>query len=267
MNRLARPLACSALALVGLLSATPCARAADEATLQRVQARVSQAAGAWCGRSSTLGVDGVRRCLLQVKVVDSVRTGPFAGHLFGLILITRSLLDQLDEDTAAFVLAHEVAHLALGHAKLKLAGAASAPATGAVQQALRAMEASIGNLPPEGTPEDPKLQELDADALGLLLSMRAGYPATAGVRFFKDLQSLPGLPQGTWHKDGTHPPIETRAAALRQHARAFCRLLGEQKPLIPAESRLQPQPDYRLQEALAATVPQPQCTDLEPEPT
>jgi hypothetical protein len=239
-------------AMLALALAHVGALAADEAALQRVLARVAEAGGPWCGRSSTLGEDGVRRCILRARVAGKSDSPPLAVQIMGVVAVTPALLAAVDEDQLAFVLSHEVAHLALGHARLRASQRAE-PAT-AVEQALRAMQEAIGNPPPEGTPADPLAQELDADALGLALAVRAGYAATAAARLF-DLAE-----QGRWPQGIRYPAHAERAQHARDMAQQLCRVAD--LPAMPAQPRLQPQPEYRLQEALQVRLPPAQCAGV-----
>lgn len=204
------------------------AHAADSATLARVHERLALAAGPWCDRAAELGTDGQRRCTLRVLVVEAEQAN--AAQFADTVLLLRPLLEALDEPTLAVALGHEIAHLVLGHGRRRLA--AGHP----------------------DTPADPKAQELDADALGLLLAMRAGYPATAGARLFESVPHLPGWGPAS---DATHPAPPDRAAALREVARQACATLAAGAPLMPQPVRLLPLAEHRRDEALAAPGARP----------
>ena len=260
-----RWLAAVLLALGGL-AATSGARAADAAVFERVHQRLSLAAGPWCDRSSELGVDGQRRCRLRVKVFDDAAIAKAnAMQMFDAVALTRPMLERLDEAELAVVLGHEIAHLALGHARQRLAAAAAAAAP-EQRRALGLMDDWIKASTPEGhpdTPVDPREREFDADALGLLLAMRAGYPAAAGERLFQ--RAATALPGWEAAASASHPAPAERAGALRRHAERWCALIAAGEPLLPTELRLLPLAGYRQQEARespAAKPPREVCDGL-----
>jgi hypothetical protein len=215
------PVALAAAALCSAL-APPVANAADAVApadapaLARVQERLALAAEPWCDRAAEPGPDGLRRCTLRVTVLDAQRAD--AAPPADSVLLLRPLVEALDEATLAVVVGRKLARLVLGHVR---------PAG------------------PEGLPA----QVLDADALGLVLAMRAGYPASAGARLFESVHGLPGWEAGS---GSTHPAPAERAAALREVARQACARLGAGRPLLPAQERLLPLDQHRRDEAGAA---------------
>lgn len=244
------------------LAFTRPAQAADEAALKRVVARLSLAAAPWCGRSTTLLPDGRRVCTLRVGLFKSPVDTPVAAQLLDMVVISRGMLAGLSEDELAVVVGHEFAHLALAHGRLRSEAAIAAgggpPAES--RHLVRSMLESVGNPPHPEAPTVPREQESDADALGLLLAMRAGYQARAGAALFaNDL-----LTRHAWsHAVGaTHPPMPERSAALLARAQALCGVLARGGALMLPESRLEPQPDYRRDEALKATLPATDCGGL-----
>lgn len=248
------------LACLLLLGSGPAA-AADEATLKRVQARVSRAAGPWCGRAADVGADGIRRCRLRVSVIDDgARPAANALQLAATVGVTRSMLHALDEDELAFMLGHEVAHLALGHGLLKLQGVMRerpfAQADARTVEGLRSIEAVLSSSGPGFHPDTPvegPLQEFDADALGIVFATRAGYEARAAQRMFERAgESLPGWERAT---GATHPSPADRAEAARRAAQTLCAGWRESRRLMPAHERLLPQEDYRRDEAATVGLP------------
>jgi Zn-dependent protease with chaperone function len=249
-------LLCLALLLPGRL-----AQAADEALLKRVVARVAQAAAPWCGRSTALRSDGVRVCTVRVSVIEDRQPQEEAAQFLGFVVVTRSLLKTLDEDELAFVVGHEFAHLALAHGYLR-AQARQPAGTPLPASVLHLLEA-VGSAPHEQAPKGQRDQEREADALGLLFVMRAGYSAQAGERFFGG--SL-GRNATTMHtEEQTHPPMAERARAMGKLAAALCARVAAGQPLLLPEERLLPAPSYRLEEALAAVLPAADCKDTRSE--
>ena len=261
------PLSATTL-LAGAAALATSAGAADEPMLARVQARISLAAAAWCDRAAELGVDGTRRCVLDVKSIDDgVAPAAHAIQFSSSIALTRSILVSLDEDALAVVLGHEVAHLVLGHGLLRvrqelarLPPSQREPASAQAQLALQGLLESSQPAPHPQTPTDPRAQEFDADTLGLVFAVRAGYAAYAGARFFgRAASALPGWARGN---GTTHPSLPARARALAALAAVLCQALKDGKPLLPNEERLLPQAEHRREEARAARLPAhgaPQC--------
>ena len=115
---------------------------------------------------------------------------------------------ELGDTRAAFVLGHELAHLAQDDFWQAEAFAAS--------QANPQWEQSVEDwLKGTQQADTPILRELQADAYGLIYSVQAGFAAgpvlDEGARFFADWAS-----QSRMHPHaGTHPPDATRAAILQ----------------------------------------------------
>lgn len=232
--------------------------AADDIVLQRVAARISESAGPWCGRSSELRADGRRVCTLSVVLLEDRGAVEQASQLLDLVGVTRSLLSVLDEDQLAVVVGHEFAHLVLGHGQLRAramqAGGDRAPA------ALQYLLEAVGNAPHDQAPIDPRDQEQDADALGLLFAMRAGYAARAGESLFGSAL----LRAAKWTHSGglTHPASAKRSLALRDLAMSLCVDVARQRPLMLNDDRLLPLSEYRREEAASALVPPADCSGV-----
>lgn len=243
----------AALALLALAAAP--AQAADDATLERVQQRLALAAGPWCDRVAELGADGLRRCTLKLHVVET--GGANAAQFFDAVYLLRPLLAGVDEAELAVVLGHEIAHLVLAHARQRLRVLlAAAPAEQrAGLEPLASLHRSLQSDVHPQAPAEPHDQEFDADALGLVLAMRAGYPASAGANLFeRKVGRLPG-----WEPDAspTHPAAAERAARLRRVAQRACAAIAAGEPLMPAEERLLPVAEYRRDEARNAPGARP----------
>ena len=118
----------------------------------------------------------------------------------GLVMISRGTVDLThgDDNALAFLLAHEVAHLERDHHALLEslgvlgAGASAARAIGETEQVVHAYHAV----------------ELDADRLGVLYSMLAGYRALAAIPILITLIERSG-------PDLFHPNPKERAGAIR----------------------------------------------------
>ncbi len=238
-----------ALGLAALAAATP-ARAADEAQLNEVHARLSLAAAPWCGKATELLADGRRRCTLPMRLLSAGQSAQ-ALQLFSSVAVTASLLRALDADELAVVVGHEFAHFALGHGWARVQQ--QAPGQALPYQ----LEGLLSDMPrPHAdTPNQGPAQERDADALGQLFALRAGYHAAAGQRLFSQaVERLAGW-ESAAAGSATHPPLSVRAQALAARAQALCQRLRAGQPLLPSEDRLLPAQDYRREEAQAAPLP------------
>lgn len=134
---------------------------------------------------------------------------PVVGFTLPLIRLARN------RDELAFVLGHEAAHHIAGHIPRGQASAASsATLAGALVALGGGSEASIRQAQNVGAFYGARRYaqdfELEADALGTILTARAGYDPLAGVAFF---QNSPD-PGNTFL--GTHPPNARRIDIVRR---------------------------------------------------
>ena len=125
------------------------------------------------------------------------------------------LSDARDADEIAFVMGHEAAHHILGHlaqqdlnahVAAQAAGAAAA-AQGQGRRQIRAAQTAAAAAATEGY---SKLFELQADALGAEIALRAGYDPLRGAAFFDR------LPQPHHGGPSSHPDNRTRKALVAQ---------------------------------------------------
>jgi Zn-dependent protease with chaperone function len=132
----------------------------------------------------------------------------------GFIFVMRPLLDfcQWDRDEIAFVLAHEMSHIACRHAIERLM------AGSLIQTSLRrvptvAVLAQVAtSLLQQGYSQD---QELEADNFGVRLMHTAGFDPAAAIRA---LSRLGTLPPEAWLAStyfSSHPPLALRIERLR----------------------------------------------------
>ena len=162
----------------------------------------------------------------------------------GFIFLSRGMLRLCrDEDELAAVLAHEVAHVNLGHAikaisnsrwtsAFTILGTESAKGFGGEQlaQLTAAFEGSIqditGKLITSGYARGA---EKDADKLAVTIMKRVGYDATALPRVLKNMESK--LKPGGLDFAKTHPPPAARIADLMA-------LLGGAQSKVAAAARV-----------------------------
>lgn len=130
---------------------------------------------------------------------------------FNLALIR----DAQNADELAFVMGHEASHHILGHLDRVQEDAAIgaiifsgiAAMTGADEASVRSAEEFGASV---GARTFTKNYELEADELGTVITMRAGFDPIRGARFFER------LPDPGNRFLGTHPPNAARIDAVRR---------------------------------------------------
>jgi Zn-dependent protease with chaperone function len=134
---------------------------------------------------------------------------PVIGFTLSLVKAARNV------DEVAFILGHEAAHHILGHIQTTqqnaltaavLAGIA-AQSQGASAEAVRAATDTAALI---GARTYSKEFELQADALGAEIALRAGFSALRGAEFFNR------LPDPGNRFLGSHPPNAARIAKVRE---------------------------------------------------
>ena len=170
-------------------------------------------------REQTRGVN----CDYLVVVDDRPRQQPNAFHTVDragrpVIGFTLALIaDAQNQDELAFILGHEAAHHIEGHiARGQQAAVAGAVVAGALAQlggadaaTIRSMQDLGGQV---GVRTFAKGFELEADALGTRIALRAGYDPVRGAEYFTR------IPDPGNRFLGTHPPNADRLATVRRAA-------------------------------------------------
>ncbi|MBN2630114.1 MAG: M48 family metallopeptidase [Rhodobacteraceae bacterium] len=165
--------------------------------------------------------DPRRNCDLLIFVDDRANQPPNAYQTLDragrpLLGFTLSLIaDARNADEMAFVLGHEAAHHIAGHIPLTqrtaLTGAVLAgvlaQASGAPPEAVRAAQDMGAAM---GARTYARSFELEADALGAEIALRAGYDPVRGAAFFDR------LPDPGDQFLGTHPPNAERKEMVRR---------------------------------------------------
>lgn len=139
---------------------------------------------------------------------------PIVGFTLALIA------DARNADEIAFVVGHEAAHHIAGHIPLTQRTAATgavlagilAQASGAAPEAVRTAQEMGAAM---GARTYARDFELEADALGTEIAIRAGYDAVRGSAFFDR------LPDPGDQFLGTHPPNAQRKETVRAVAARF----------------------------------------------
>ena len=156
----------------------------------------------------------------------------------GYVYVTRQLVALMnDEAELAFVMGHEIGHVAAQHAKKREERSAL---TGIGAALLGALTGSnfIGNLAGTGaqlyTLGYSRDQEREADSLGVRYLTRAGYDPMASGDILAALGAQTALEARLAGQDGkepagwlsTHPATDERVARIRREAAAFAAKAG-----------------------------------------
>jgi predicted Zn-dependent protease len=139
-----------------------------------------------------------------------------------IIILTLGMIRSVrNDDELAFVLGHEVAHHIAEHiGQQEAAARLGAETYGLSAQARGGSRAEIIAAAQQGamvgTAQFSQRAELEADALGTVITCRAGFDPVVGARFFSQLPD-PGA-----RVFGTHPPNAARIEAVRTAAARAC---------------------------------------------
>ena len=199
----------------------PAARAAAEVAVRRfatVVDAVEPVAEREC-RAMTPDID----CDFRIVVDDRPGLAPNAFQTRDragrpVIAFTVPLIASVrNADELAFVMSHEAAHHLLGHIDRQRRNAATgalvfgrlASLTGGDPDAIRSAEEFGAIL---GARRYSKEYELEADALGTVVALRAGFDPVRGARFFAR------IPDPGNRFLGTHPPNAARMEVVRRVA-------------------------------------------------
>ncbi|MEX3016457.1 M48 family metallopeptidase [Gymnodinialimonas hymeniacidonis] len=189
----------------------------------QVTERMEPVAEAVC-RAETPG----RNCDFDIVVLRDPRYGVNAFQTIDpdngrpVIILTVGLIYEVrSDDELAFVIGHEAAHHIAQHIDQQQ-GAAERGArifgNTAIQRGASREEvieaANLGAL--VGSRQFSQAAELEADALGTIITCRAGFDPVEGAEFFSQ------LPDPGENVLGTHPPNRERVRIVRQVAAQRC---------------------------------------------
>lgn len=186
----------------------------DDPPLEAVVRRLGRAAGA----------ENLRAHVYRIPVFNGLAAPD------GRIFVTQGVIDQyrmgrLSAEEIGSIIAHELGHVALGHARRRMidwtgqnaARAALAMVLGRLLPGIGAWIATLltGLLAARLSRRD----EFEADAYAAALMRAAGLPAAAQISMFRKLADIAG-PAGGPAWLASHPKIEERIARIRAlHAR------------------------------------------------
>ena len=173
------------------------------------------------------GVDRVEIRLLPDRSINGVATDT------GEIYVTQGLFDafragRINARELASVAAHELGHLALGHMRRRMAEVAGR------QAAMMVLGGVLGRFIPYigwtlsswllglVAARLSRRDEFEADAYATALMVRSGIGAEHQAKMLEKLPRLipgPAAMATSWL--ASHPPVEERAAAIRENARRW----------------------------------------------
>jgi predicted Zn-dependent protease len=136
----------------------------------------------------------------------------------GFVFVSRPMIELCGQnaDRLAFVLAHEMAHILEGHAMQRLVSSTILKTVSRAKVIPHAAAGAMGKLGTEFLEKAySRQQELAADALGLRLTLAAGFDGQAAVAVFEKLAALE-QPAGLAKYFSTHPEAQERITRLRQ---------------------------------------------------
>ena len=174
------------------------------------------------------GIDRVEVRVLEQPMINGLATPS------GEIYVTQGLLREFQSGRISpheftSVVAHELGHLALGHAKRRMIDVSAAQAAQIVVGGVLARfipyigwivarwltSALIATL--------SRKDEFEADAYATALMVKAGLGAEPQAQMLEKLEHLspPGATAGTVSWLASHPPVTDRARAIRENARRW----------------------------------------------
>lgn len=180
--------------------------------------------------STQVAVERVCAMVALPIAVDAV-----SAHAAGRgVLVTRGMMRFANDRELAIVVAHEVAHIALGHtvrdkpAAAAPAGSSSFETSGCVQ--CGGGQANASAAAPEVSKLTQQARELDADAVGAYLAAAAGMPVFDAPNFWRRIAAnYPAAIQSSILR--THPATPERFIELEKAVADVSRRLGANQSL------------------------------------
>lgn len=172
----------------------------------------------------------------QVTILDSAEVNAFALP-GGYIYVTRGILALAsDSSELAAVLAHEISHVLLRHARARSDRTRTTQIVDRViTDVFRQDPATVASNSQQSMAAFSQQQELDADREGIRIAGRAGYDPDAAARFLGVMQRFAqfaaGLDQGGEDFLSSHPSTPNRIQKAVETARS---MFGEE-PVVEAD--------------------------------
>jgi predicted Zn-dependent protease len=199
--------------------------AANTAMVQRVGQKIADAVERYC-RSHGLS-DRVAGFNWEFNLIESKDINAWAMPGGKVVVYTGILPVTKDEAGLAVVIGHEVAHVIAQHGNERMSqgllaemgGMALSEAIASKPDATRnlflksySLGANVGVLLPYS-----RLQESEADRMGLIFMAMADYDPQAAVGFWQRMAAQPGNNQKPPEFLSTHPADNTRIAGIRSY--------------------------------------------------
>jgi Zn-dependent protease with chaperone function len=167
-------------------------------------------------------MDDENRSKYRVAILDTPEVNAFADGPKFLIVFYKGLVDQLNDEELAYVYAHEVAHIKLGHYGKQVAASV---ATSVVFSVAGVFVPGLGYLDwvanPLVTRGFSRSQEMDADRLAVKsIGQCCSIPPEAAISALGKLEEIRKL-KGYKDEDrsgilDTHPSLEERKKKIRE---------------------------------------------------
>ena len=220
--------------------------AANTAMVQRVGLKIADAVGRYC-RSHSMA-DRIAGFNWEFNLVESKDINAWAMPGGKVVVYTGILPVTKDETGLAVVIGHEIAHVIARHGNERMSqgllaemgGTALSEAVASKPEATRnlflksySIGANVGVLLPYS-----RLQESEADRMGLIFMAIADYDPQAAVGFWQRMAAQPGNNQKPPEFLSTHPADDTRIAGIRSYlpeAMSYYRSQGQ--AVQPAQSQ------------------------------
>ncbi|MBM4104370.1 MAG: M48 family metallopeptidase [Planctomycetes bacterium] len=198
---------------------------ANTAMMQRVGLRIADAVGRYC-RSHGLA-DRIASFNWEFNLIESKDINAWAMPGGKVVVYTGILPVTKDETGLAVVIGHEVAHVIARHGNermsqgllVEMGGTALSEAMASKPAATKdlfmrsyGIGANVGVLLPYS-----RLQESEADRMGLIFMAMANYDPQAAVGFWQRMAAQPGNNQKPPEFLSTHPADDTRIAGIRSY--------------------------------------------------
>ncbi|MHC4138972.1 MAG: M48 family metallopeptidase [Planctomycetota bacterium] len=182
------------------------------------------------GQTKKLALDGIPACKYSVHMVNDDTVNAFASSK--RVLITTGMIRFCETDKElAFVVGHEISHIALGHQAKSVVNSIPGMILDIIILTLAGVDTggTFGNL---SSLVFSKAFEQEADYAGLYILARAGYDITGAANFFRRMAiEHPGAISGNFL--ATHPSTPERFVSIENTVREIDEKRQNGESLIP----------------------------------
>lgn len=146
---------------------------------------------------------------------DEINAAALPG---GFLMINEGIVNAMPEEQLAFVIGHEVAHVQLRHFATTMNMTSAMQVLGLAEDGRAADDRAVAEAQTEALAKMARSYarnlELEADLYGMLYTMRAGYPAQAGLDAMKTMKRLVGETPADMADLSNHPTFTDRIDQL-----------------------------------------------------